>query len=66
MKEGTHKALLGAKKKPSKMDDGEWNDINFHIKETIILCVSDEVLHNVINEETIAKLWCKLKSLYIA
>ena len=40
VKEGTHKALLGIEKKPSKMDD-EWNDIDFCAKASIILCLSD-------------------------
>ena len=31
MKEGTHKALLGIEKKPSKIKD-EWNDIDFRAK----------------------------------
>ena len=54
--EGTHKTLLGIEKKPSKMDDDEWNDIDFHTKATIILCLSDEILYNVISEETTASL----------
>ena len=45
MKEGIHKALLGIEKKPLKMEDDEWNDINFHAKATIILCLSDEILY---------------------
>ena len=61
----THKALLGIKKKPSKMEDDEWNNIDFRIKTTIILCLSDEVLYNVMNEETTADLWCRLKSFYM-
>jgi len=65
VKEGTHKALLGIEKKPSKMEDDEWNDIDFRAKATIILCLSDEVLYNVMNEETTAGLWCKLESLYM-
>jgi len=32
VKEGTHKALLGIKKKPLKMEDDEWNDIDFRAK----------------------------------
>jgi len=35
------KALLGAENKPSKMEDDEWNDIDFCAKATIILCLSD-------------------------
>ena len=47
VKEGTHKDLLGIEKKPSKMDDDEWNDIDLRTKATIILYLSDEVLYNV-------------------
>jgi len=54
VKEGTHKALLGIEKKPSKMEDDEWNDINFRTKVMIILCLLDEVLYNVMNKETTA------------
>ena len=50
LKEGTHKALLGIKKKPSKIENDEWNDIDFRAKATIILCLLDEVLYNVMNE----------------
>ena len=65
VKEGTYKTLLGIEKKPSNMEDDEWNDIDFRGKATIILCLSDEVLYKVMNEETTAGLWCKLKSLYM-
>ena len=51
-------------KKPSKMEDDEWNDIDFRAKATIILCLSDEVLYNMMNEEITAGLWCRLESLY--
>ena len=37
LKKGTHKVLLGIEKKQSKMEDDEWNDINFRAKATIIL-----------------------------
>jgi len=65
VKEGTHNVLLGIEKKPSKMEDNECNDINFRAKATIILCLSDKVLYNMINEETTASLWCRLESLYM-
>ena len=65
MKEVTHKVLLGAEKKPSKMEDDEWNDIEFHAKVTIILCLTAEVFYNVMNVETTASLWCRLESLYM-
>ena len=63
VKEDTHKALLGIEKKPSKMEDDEKNDIDFRAKTMIILCLSNEVLYNVMNEETTAGLWCRLESI---
>ena len=52
VKEGTHKTLLGIEKKPSKIEDDKWNEINFCTKAMIILYLSNEVLYNVMNEET--------------
>jgi len=52
MKEGIHKALHGKEKKSSKMENDEWNNIGFRTKVTIVLCLSDEVLYNFMNEET--------------
>jgi len=51
--------------KPSKMEDDEWKDIDFHAKAKIILCLSDEVLYNVMNEKTTTGLWCRVESLYM-
>ena len=65
VKEGIHKALLGIEKKPLKMEDDKLNDIDFRAKVTIILCLSDEVLYNVMNEKTTADIWCRLESLYM-
>ena len=65
VKEGTHKALLGFEKKLSKMEDDEWNDIDFRAKATIILCLSDEILYNVMNGKITTDLWCRLESLYM-
>ena len=47
------------------MKDDEWNDIDFCAKATIILCLSDELLYNIMNEETTAGLWYRLESLYM-
>ena len=59
VKEGTHKALLCIEKKPSNMEDDEWNDVDFRAKVTIILCLSDEVLYNMMNEETTIIVGCR-------
>jgi len=45
VKEGTHKALLSIEKKPLKMKNDKWNDVDFCANATIILCLSDEVLY---------------------
>ena len=65
VKEGTQKALLSIERKSSKMVDDEWNDIDFRAKARIILCLSDKVLYNVMNDETTTDLWCKLESIYM-
>jgi len=65
VKESIHKALLGIEKKSLKMEDDEWNNIDLRAKMTIILCLSDAVFYNVMNEETIAGFWSRLESLYM-
>ena len=47
------------------MEDDKWNDIDFHAKATIIICLSDEIIYNVMNEEITADLWCRLESIYM-
>ena len=56
VKKGTHKVLLGAEKKSSKMEDDEWVDLDVRVKTTIIICLSDEVLYNVMNVKTTTSL----------
>jgi len=65
VKEGTHNAMLSIEKKSSNMEDDEWNDNDFCAKATITLCLSDEILYNVMNEKTTAGFWCRLESLYM-
>lgn len=43
--------LLKKTKKPQKMDDDEWEEIDAKIANTICLNLSDEVIYNVIDEE---------------
>lgn len=62
---GVYKALYGKKNRPSKIDDDKWNDTDFCVNATIVLYLSDEILYNVMNEETIAGLCCKFKSMSI-
>ena len=53
VKEGTHKTLLDVEKKPPKMED-EWMNLNARAKVTIRICLSDEVLYNVMDEKITA------------
>src|SRR4051812_41693447 len=48
VKEETYPALQGIRKKPSTMGEDDWKEIDVKAKATIILCLSDEVLYNVI------------------
>lgn len=65
VKDGVYKTLDGKEKKSLKMDDDEWNDIDFRTKATIIPCLLN-VLYNMMNEETNVGLWCKFESLYMS
>src|SRR4051812_3314155 len=47
------------------MDEDDWKEIDRKAKATIILCLSDEVLYNVLNEDTVAGMWSRLESLYM-
>ena len=60
-----HKALDGANKKPTSMTDSDWEDLNAQALSTIKLCLADEVLFNIVEENTAAGLWEKLEKLYM-
>ena len=64
-KEGVYKALLGKEKRPEKMEEDEWVDMDVRARATIVLCLADEVLYNVMGEVTAAAMWCKLEGLYM-
>jgi len=51
IQQGVYKALLRKAKKPEKMDDDEWEEMDVKAASAICLNLSDEVIHNVINEE---------------
>jgi hypothetical protein len=51
IQEGVCKVLLGKANKTQKMDDGEWEEMDAKAASAIHLNLSDEVIHNVIDEE---------------
>ena len=50
VKEGTYQALQGIRKKPSTMGEDDWKKIDIKAKATIILCLSYEVVYNVMEQ----------------
>lgn len=51
IQQGVYKALLGEANKPEKMDDDDWEEMDAKAASAIRLNLSDEVIHNVIDEE---------------
>jgi len=59
------KALDGKSKKPASMTDDHWDELDEKVLSSIQLCLSKEVLREVVNETTAAGLWLKLETLYM-
>ncbi|KAG6394709.1 hypothetical protein SASPL_145299 [Salvia splendens] len=59
--------LLTAKGKAKKADekDDEWVTLDEKAHSTIMLCLSDDVIIEVVDREIVAALWTKLESLYM-
>ena len=66
IQQGVHKALLGKVKKPEKMKSDVWEEMDAKAASVIRLNLSDEVIHNMIDEEMTESIWQKLESLYMA
>ena len=63
---GVHKAIDGVEKKPQGMTDTKWEEIDSKALSAIQLCLSNEVLREVVKETTTKGIWEKLESLYMA
>ena len=64
IQQGIKVSLLGKEKKPKKIDDDEWADINERAINSIEQYLSNEVMFNVMEKES-KDLWKKVKKLYI-
>ena len=62
---GLKKALDGKSKKPASMTDDQWDKLDEKALSSIQLCLSKEVLREVVNETTVAGLWLKLETQYM-
>lgn len=52
VQQGFHKALGGKRNKLAMMIDEEWEDLDARALNTIRLCLTDDVLFNIIGEGT--------------
>ncbi|KAM3302582.1 hypothetical protein P3S67_017084 [Capsicum chacoense] len=62
---GLKKVLSGKSAKPATTTEEQWEEMDEKALSTIQLCLSCEVLREVINEKTAAGIWSKLESLYM-
>ena len=58
------KALRG--KQPGGMDVTRWKDSETRVVSTIRMCLADEVMYHVMDEESPAVIWLKLWSRYMS
>ena len=63
---GVHKALEGDEQKPIGLSEAKWEEMDAKALSAIQLCLSNEVLREVVNEATSKGIWEKLESLYMA
>jgi hypothetical protein len=65
------KALVGRTKKHwwagqrNRMMNDEWEELDTKAIGTIRLCLENEVMFNIIGEDTTISLWSRLESLYM-
>ena len=65
VQQGLHKALASKTKKPTGMTNEDWEGLDARALDTIRLCLVDEVLFNIVGEETTVGLWSRMESLYM-
>ena len=65
VQQGLSKALKGRGALPTMMSDEENDELVDKTHSPILLCLGDEVLYEIVEDDTIAKLWLKLESLYM-
>jgi hypothetical protein len=65
VQQGLQKALANKSNKPTTMMNEEWEDLDAKALSTICLCLADDVLFNIVGEDTTPGLWRKLESLYM-
>jgi len=64
VQQGMVKVLYG--KQPGCMNNIDWQELETRIVATIRLCLYDDVMYHVMNEESPVTVWAKLESRYIS
>jgi len=62
--QGCLKALRDCK--PAKMEDDDWEELQIQAARTIRLCLSDQVMYHVMDENSPKKVWEKLESQFMS
>ena len=62
---GPYKILQGKSAKFVGMSDENCKELDLKATSTILLCLADEVLYNMMDEETAANLWLRIEILYM-
>ena len=52
--------------KPEGMSDIDWKELEAKVVATIRLCLRDDVMYHVMDEESPAVVWLKLESWYMS
>jgi len=65
VQQGLSKALKGKDALPESLTEDEKENILEKVHSAIHLCLNNEVLHEVVEEDIVANLWLKLESLYM-
>nr|CAN76612.1 hypothetical protein VITISV_040104 [Vitis vinifera] len=64
VQQGMVKALYG--KQPEGMNNMDWKDLEVKVAATIRLCLADDVMYHVMDEESPTAIWLKLESQYMS
>ena len=65
MQQSLHKTLQGKSTKSAGTSNENWEEMDLKAVSTIQLCLADEVMYNVMDEETATRLWSRLETLYM-
>ena len=62
---GLHKILQKKSEKLAGMLDENWEELDLKMASTIQLCLADEAIYNMMDEETNTGLWSRLETLHM-